>query len=339
MAEAETPRDGVKRRKDAHRRKRRTRKHQNQGANGKNNGGKRPGSCNQATGQCRGAACNASFCPNGCCDAYGACQPGNTVQQCGSDGIACFRCGPNQSCSKETGSCRDNPPCSAATCPDGCCDDQNGIHVCVTNKRGCAPGGACCAGCCDEHDACHEGKDDGACGAGGDVCVECPAGATCTGQGTCQCRNTNEFCGSGDTCIACPPNTVCNAQGECICTDETCPRSSGRTCQNNRCVCEDAACNGCCLDDICYPGKTPQACGNGGDCTVCGEGEICLDGHCCPAGTTIICNGDITCCPAGTKSCCFGVCCASEFDGCTPFGVCCAGCDGSACVCGSNDGP
>jgi hypothetical protein len=53
------------------------------------------------SGQC---VCDATSCPNGCCDASGVCQPGNTNAVCGTGGVTCFACSPaGNNC--ESGEC------------------------------------------------------------------------------------------------------------------------------------------------------------------------------------------------------------------------------------------
>ena len=345
--------------------------------------------CDTATGRC---GCTPQTCPDGCCDDNGVCQRGHTDQACGTSGEACYACGSNQFCSAETGECRDNPPCSAETCANGCCNLENGFHVCRTDLRGCEPGGACCSGCCDENQECQPGNDDGVCGSGGSACIicdplqglcdqgrcqcdanncpngccdngpgnpglcfvsdprfcgtggvqclGCPEGTSCNGQGECQCLNTNEFCGVGEHCVACPDGTSCNAHGECVCTAESCPASSGRTCQNNQCLCDLDVCQGCCQDGLCKAGNTPQAClTQAGACTVCPSGQECVDSAfglkaCCPSGQ-ISCYLD-TCCP-GNSFCCDGLCCASPCceggTACCPNGVDC--CNDTCCTPGA----
>lgn len=330
--------------------------------------------CNLATAQCEGPVCNPQSCPNGCCDASGVCQPGNSSRQCGSGGITCFACGPNQTCSSETGTCRDKPPCGPETCPTGCCVPQsNGPDICDTTRQGCTPGGACCAGCCDANNVCQPGTGNGVCGLNGSDCIVCnPLDGLCD-QGRCQCDAANcpngccsngpgnqglcfvddpRFCGNnGVTCTACPEGTACNAQQQCVCTAQSCLASTGRRCKNNQCLCDGELCDGCCQDGLCKPGTTPEACGpvGAGKCNVCANGEICLNGNCCPTGTRATCY-DGACCPADSPLCCGfidlccppdtifccgdGNCCGPEFDSCTYDGQCCGGCSpGGICPC------
>lgn len=331
--------------------------------------------CNLDTAQCEGPVCNRQSCPNGCCDRNGICQPGASSQQCGRGGIACFACGPNQYCSTETGACRDKPPCGPETCPNGCCVPQpDGPDICDTTKQGCTPGGACCAGCCDANDVCQPGTGDGECGLNGSACIICnPLDGLCD-QGRCQCDAANcpngccsngpgnpglcfvddpRFCGAnGVTCTACPEGTACNAQEQCECTAQSCLASTGRRCRNNQCLCDAELCDGCCQDNVCKPGTTPDACGNGaggGPCATCAPGDVCVDQNCCPAGTKVRCYGGQCCppdspfccgfsefcCPSDTIFCCGDSnCCGPIYNGCTADGVCCAPCaPGTSCLC------
>lgn len=327
--------------------------------------------CNAATGKC---LCTPQTCPNGCCDSNGVCQPGNTEQACGDGGVTCTQCGSNQHCSTQTGTCRDNPPCSAETCPNGCCNLENGFHVCRTDLRGCAPGGACCSGCCDNNGQCQDGDDDGACGAGGSrciacdpleqcdrgrcqcdanncpgcclggpgnpgfceqgntdqfcgfggvLCITCPTGTTCNGQGHCTCINTNQFCGTGTNCIACPEGTECNGQGQCVCTAQSCLASSGRSCQNNQCLCDWDLCDGCCAGGLCQPNSAGACRTDGEACTACPGGQQCVVADssqhlmaCCPNGAWHSCGVGGVCCPNNLscddqgQTCSADVCCA-----------------------------
>lgn len=324
--------------------------------------------CNLATAQCEGPICGPRSCPHGCCDANGVCQPGTAQNQCGRGGIACYACSQYQYCSAETGTCRDLPPCTAETCPNGCCfEREDGFVVCRTDLRGCTSGGACCAGCCDENDVCQPGTEGSACGADASRCLTCtPAGAVCD-QGRCQCDADNcpngccengpgnpgrcldndpGACGTGGVqCTFCDYGLACNAQGQCECTIESCS-DPGMDCVANRCLC-DSSCTGCCQDNRCKPGNTPRACARGGDCVVCEEGGVCIEGRCCPGGSVRICGEgqfsqccsgvccDGGCCPAGESCCDDGQCCPAggvccEGGGCCPAGGFC--CNGHCCA-------
>src|SRR5262249_13546761 len=77
-----TKRGGNKNHKKQHHHPKKTNPH-NGNTNGGNNsgggGGGGLGGC-ESPGQC---ICTPLTCPNGCCDANGVCQPGNTEQACG----------------------------------------------------------------------------------------------------------------------------------------------------------------------------------------------------------------------------------------------------------------
>lgn len=45
------------------------------------------------------AACSATTCPTGCCDAAGQCQAGLTTDACGTNGALCATCFTGQVCS------------------------------------------------------------------------------------------------------------------------------------------------------------------------------------------------------------------------------------------------
>jgi hypothetical protein len=173
------------------------------------------------------------------------------------------------------------------------------------------------------------------------LCVACPTGTACNGQGECTCINSNEFCGSGDQCVACPEGTECNTQGQCVCTTQSCPSSSGRSCQNNQCLCDVTVCPGCCQDGVCMSGDTPQACHTEFEkaCMVCPSGDQCVNGGlnvngCCPHGWNFC--GE--CCPPNQGCCWPGGCCSGQccFDGsggmdsvCCPSGIDC--CNNACC--------
>jgi hypothetical protein len=95
-----------------------------------------------------------------------------------------------------------------------------------------------CTGCCDQKtDTCLAGSEDAACGAGGTLCVACPAADAC---------NSNRVCARK------PAET-------------TGPR------------CTASNCDGCCSDTgDCFKGVSSEACGAGGSsCAVCAVGQTC----------------------------------------------------------------
>lgn len=143
---AEKPRDRIKRRKDANRRKRRNRKHQgkNHGntRNGGGKGGKRPGNCTPDGGACQQ---NSDCCGGNCFSQVCA----STANQCG--GVNC--------------------PAGATGCCGGTC--------CTAPSNQCDATAQCCAPDCN-------GKQCGpdGCGNAG-TCGTCPANESCNGAGQC----------------------------------------------------------------------------------------------------------------------------------------------------------
>lgn len=98
---------------------------------------------NCVNGICTDVPCNASTCPNGCCDTSGTCRNGDTIQACGDGGAACQACtGENPTC--VNGTCRANP---APACPTGF-EECGGVCVNLgTDKQNCGACGRVCSGC------------------------------------------------------------------------------------------------------------------------------------------------------------------------------------------------
>lgn len=153
--------------------------------------------CNPGTDpRCR-RACDATTCPNGCCDTNGQCQPsGNS--SCGIGGAACADCGARGEICIAEGTCcnpesdpRCRPACNAATCPNGCCDDTG---------------------------TCQKGRDAAACGNGGAACRRCAN--TCGNRGSCCPPAPGASCGS-TPCQAfrgedgCPATPCCDSRNNC----------------------------------------------------------------------------------------------------------------------------
>ena len=212
--------------------------------------------CQAQSGQCITVpTCTPQTCPKGCCDEGGVCQPGNTKQACGTGAVTCTVCGPNQTCSPQTGTCRDNPPCSPQNCPNGCCDASG---TCRRNQQGCHGGGSpCCAGCCGDDGSgtvtCQSGDNIEACGANGAACVECDPFQGHCANGRCQCDAA--YCaqvGSPNGCCENGPGKP----GECF--SGTIPQACGS---------DGAQCVSCPTGTVCCPN---QSCGtvNGGTCTA-----------------------------------------------------------------------
>lgn len=118
--------------------------------------GARGDTCERCIGGalCTGGACkhgcNATNCPDGCCQGT-LCVPPlqQTAGACGGAGSVCGTCAADQACTPGLG-------CRAA----GSCGPSN------------------CAGCC-EGDRCVTGSVDGSCGAGGLACRACASGTHC----------------------------------------------------------------------------------------------------------------------------------------------------------------
>jgi len=94
-----------------------------------------------------GPTCDASTCPDGCCDSQAQCLPGNLDTACGKGGAACDACAAGNTC----------------------------VNNACSSPAGCGP----CAGCCDGQ-SCVAGTADTACGGGGVACQACGSFAACT---------------------------------------------------------------------------------------------------------------------------------------------------------------
>jgi hypothetical protein len=321
--------------------------------------------------------CSAETCPDGCCDETGCRAP--TLEHCGAAGGACAPCDGSVADACTTAgvcACGDGDPCgdgqacvdaacacTAASCPDGCCDGtgcwERGPDTCGAAGDACTAcddvaadrcsdegeclcgdlppcgaglrceGGACvcdgrsCAGCCDEGE-CLDGNDPTACGSGGAACAACPEGDGCTG-GVCDSCNASTCAGccTGATCVDPTTAEACGAGAE--------------------------ACTACDLDlaDGC---SAAGECRCGGDAS-CVAGQRCDGGRCvcdaasCPDGC---CRGD-ACMPGASDAACGrdGAACATcvspetcDAGACTGCGPAnCAGgcCQGGACMPGSAD--
>jgi hypothetical protein len=150
------------------------------------------------------AACGPSTCPQGCCDANGACVTTLNDSSCGTHGAACRSCSTGNHCVSGQCGCRDSTDCPAnqACQPDHLCANLCGSNV------------TCNGGCCADTDLCVKGDASSACGVSGGACLDCTqssAGSVC---------QTNGSCGS------CVPgtSTVCNASA-CNASRVTCTPS------------------------------------------------------------------------------------------------------------------
>jgi hypothetical protein len=95
---------------------------------------------------CSTVACNATTCPDGCCDANHVCQvPGTSQHACGGTlGAACSDCG--------TGTCTNRacvapPTCNQQSCPNGCCSNVDGTCVSGGSNAECGNSGLTCDTC------------------------------------------------------------------------------------------------------------------------------------------------------------------------------------------------
>jgi hypothetical protein len=202
------------------------------------------GSCLQAIKEC-----NATTCPDGCCNSQGNCIEQSTKSTCGIHGEACTPCGSNEEC--VAGKCT----CTVNSC-SGCCEGNQ----CKPGDRNdlCGEGGQSCQ-ICSATDQCVNGVCSNTCS-----WSTCPTGC-CLG-GVCQVGLGHEACGvNGYACEG------CDLEEDCI--KGTC---------NLPLVCNATSCgSGCCVDGFCLPGTAQQTCGRQGDvCTKCAFFEKCQGGGC-----------------------------------------------------------
>lgn len=126
-------------------------------------------SCSADGGVCiTTSSCNASTCPNGCCD--GTTCRSSTATTCGTAGRSCTSCVTTRS-----NSCDPSGQCG---CGSGSVCDV-GLR-CVGGTCTCDP--ATCAGCCDGT-TCRSGTQKSKCGRDGGVCMSCSGSCT---AGACQ---------------------------------------------------------------------------------------------------------------------------------------------------------
>ena len=249
-------------------------------------------------------ACNATSCPNGCCDGSGVCWASSDAT-CGTNGATCVACGGADVCT--AGTC--TAGCDATTCQTGCCDGTScaagtanaacGVDgaACVACAGGqecvsVAGGGACvcnaasCAsGCCDANGVCQTASD-ATCGVGGAACVECSAGDSCTaGVCTATCGACTTGCCDGSSCMAGTATDACGANGaaciECPTGQECVSAAGGGACQ-----CDATSCpTGCCdASGICQPGDANTVCGTAGaSCADCTNVGYCSSQQACAA--------------------------------------------------------
>ncbi|HEY3817437.1 MAG TPA: hypothetical protein VGL81_09715 [Polyangiaceae bacterium] len=311
------------------------------------------------------AACNATTCPTGCCDATGLCQAGTSITQCGALGEACQSCKAKgfQLCDPTSHACG-NPVavCDPATC-NGCCEGNeclagtdpnecglNGqacLH-CESSNLACSPQQTCvqppcgpqtCSGCCFG-DECLSGTDPAACGIQGAVCGNCLAtggkcvgeglGGVCEGASTCSPANCQGCC-AGNTCVPGDSPSQCGFGGQqcgnCQGMGGECLPTGGPggVCEMQG-GCGAETCPGCCLGTSCLPGTDPNECGIDGQ--VC-ENCASLGGACVSeGGFGGFCEDNTFCGPQNCQGCCEGNACLPGFDptACGSFGEVCSDC-------------
>jgi hypothetical protein len=153
--------------------------------------------------------------------------------------------------------------CDATSCPNGCCVN----NTCHTN-------------------------DPAACGTGGGLCVQCPAGIACA-SGTCQTAPPPGPCDATTCPNGCCINNTCHEGDPAACgtgggSCTQCGTAAGVTCVSGACQpgpppppCNATTCpNGCCANGECHV-HDPQFCGSGGGlCFSCPVGEGCFSGKC-----------------------------------------------------------
>ncbi len=206
-------------------------------------------------------ACNASTCPDGCCNADEICVAPPTDNACGTAGASCINCvflyGDvcyNNACA----------PCDATTCPTGCCSADGACQVGTDNDR-CGTGGVQCQNCASNgllctNQQCEQGTSPG-CNS-----TLCPTG--CCLSDICVSGTLQALCGdTGATCV------------DCALSDDTCVSGVCEACNASTCP------NGCCTTTgWCRRGTADALCGtDGATCTDCStNSQVCV-GHACVA--------------------------------------------------------
>jgi hypothetical protein len=288
-------------------------------------------------GRCEGTGvCGPANCA-GCCTAAGQCVTGNDTTACGKQGARCSACGFNQICVAEglpdARSCQVPSNCGPSNCPGCCVGNQCVIattpQACGNNGKQCKacgpnmvcspgsgecvrPSGDCnqvsCGGCC-VGDICAVGTQNTACGAGGDVCLNCTNQGRLCQAGVCQSQNCGPAtcpngCCDGNTCVLGTQDDACGSTGGASCSNCT---ASNQACQDRVCRerCGPNNCSGCCQsNNACVIGVANNACGaEGVACANCaGQNSFC-NGLVVPRR----CNNAQTTCPASYSSCPDGV--------------------------------
>jgi hypothetical protein len=287
--------------------------------------------CANPTPICAGGDCvgcdDTLPCPNGCCDATGACQEGNTTTACGDVGEVCITCVvAGEVCTGGDCVCPSGVICSAS----GCCPHDD--DVCDADDQCCALTTCAAQGknCGQIPDGCDTGNlDCGNCTPGSTtpLCIDnvctacsvenpCPSGC-CASDGRCQSGTGDGACGAiGGNCVDCGagrhcvnrqcvcdstscPNGCCDGNGQCqvennlfcgsggVACSVSCPDS--QMCQSGTCVNCSTACAGC---TFCFrEANGSWHCGffpSGFDCNVCASSSTCTGGRVCAEGKTFV---------------------------------------------------
>lgn len=227
-------------------------------------------------------------------------------------------------------------PCTAESCPDGCCDPDTGICT----ETGCQFWGVPCGG-------------EDISGPGTGTCAYCSEGAceSCTDTQCTVCTPNceNKACGDPDGCgsrcdVPCSGSQFCSiSAGKCAddcnastCADGCCDASGHcvRDQSDDACGAHGAACDSCPAGGpacVPIPGAQPQ----GGECQAC-DSTTCPDGCCTDDGHCDTSHAHDTCGNHGARC----VDCTLDGSICSPYYKTCADCvpqcDGKAC--GESDG-
>lgn len=195
-----------------------------------------------------------------------------------------------------------------------------------------------CSGCMSG-DACQTGDESTACGAGGEVCVECESGficdenRVCSAPAECTPDNCDGCCLEDGRCEAGDATEACGADADScsVCSD-------GWTCEGAECVppadlCGPENCTGCC-DNLgaCQTGDADMGCGlGGGVCATCEVPETCVAGSC----------SDQDSCAQTCAGCCVGETCIEPTTDqqCGASGGTCSDCGTQTCVAGTCQTP
>ncbi len=256
----------------------------------------------EAGAQEAGPTC-ATVCPDGCCDARGACQAGTQTAACGFGGQACSDCATaGLTCiaalgANPGGSCGSTTPedggsaCGPATCP-GCC--SGGACVAGNIRSQCGSHGQACTSCAGAGLTCQAQGSAGACVGSRSACSPSNCAGCCDALGVCQDAPDIGACGTGGlSCTYCDPGEAC--------LNGACQPVAG---------CNAANCVGCCQSGVCLSGVAESACGsNGAACAACDPESP--SSQCLPLGLKNggACSNPTDSCSAAT---CPGGCCDSN---------------------------